>query len=106
MDESKPPIPPSEFRLLSASKRTSAAMDPASTALTSSAEFGAAEWQRRSGQVEVHQNGPPDGASVAVYYRNEEEVREGFLTALRVMAVAIVEQQAEPAMPPIWSAKP
>jgi len=33
---------------------------------------------------------------VAVYYRNEEEVREGFLIALRAMGVADVEQFPRP----------
>ena len=106
MDESKPPIPPSEFRLRSASERTSAAIDPESAASTNSGEFGAAERQSRFGQVEVRQSDPPDGPSVAVYYRNEEEVREGFLTALRAMGVAMVEQQPEPAKPSVRGAKP
>jgi hypothetical protein len=70
MDDSKPPIFPAEFRLLPASERAPADIDPAS------------------------------------YYRTEEEVREGFLEALRVMGIAPVEQQPEPAMPPIRDAKP
>ena len=55
MDESKPPIPPSEFRIRPASERASADIDPAS------------------------------------YYGSEEEVREGFLVALRAMGIAFVE---------------
>lgn len=55
MDESKPPIPPSEVRLRPASERAPADVDPAS------------------------------------YYRTEEEVREGFLTALRAMGIAVIE---------------
>ena len=67
MDESKPPIPPSESRLRSASERISGDIDPA-----------------------------PDEPSIAVYYRNEEEVRDGFLIALRAMGVADVEQFPRP----------
>ena len=80
MDESKPPIPLSEFRLQSASERTSADIDPAPAELAKSA--------------------------VAVYYRNEEEVGEGFLIALRAMGVPVVEQVPEPAKPPVRGAKP
>ena len=47
-----------------------------------------------------------DGPSVAVYYRNEEEVREGFLIALRAMGDANVERLPEPVMPPAAGAKP
>ena len=65
MDDSKPPIFPAEFRLLLASERAPADIDPAS------------------------------------YYRTEEEVREGFLVALRVMGIAPVEPQPEPARPPV-----
>ena len=70
MDESKPPIPPGEFRLRPASKRAPADIDPAS------------------------------------YYRTEEEVREGFLTALRAMGIAPLERQPEPAKPRVGGAKP
>jgi hypothetical protein len=106
MDESKPPIPPSEFRLRSASERTSADIDPESAELTNSGEFGAAERQSRPGQVEVRQNDPRDGPSVAVYYRSEEEVRDGFLVALRAMGIPVIEQLPEPAKPSIRCAKP
>jgi hypothetical protein len=47
-----------------------------------------------------------DGPSVAVYWQNEEEVSEGFLTALSAMGVAGIEQLPEPAKPPIRGAKP
>lgn len=80
MDESKPAIPPSEFRLLSASERASAGIDPAPVELAKS--------------------------TVAIYYRNEEEVGKGFLVALRAMGVAVVEQAPEPAKPPGRGAKP
>ena len=106
MDESKPPFPPSEFRLRSASARTSAAIDTAPPELTNSGEFGAAEWQSRSGQVEPCRNDPCDGPSVAVYYRNEDEVREGFLVALRAMGIAVIEPPPEPAKSSVRGAKP
>jgi hypothetical protein len=106
MDESEPPIPPGELRLRSAVERTSAAIDPDSAALTNSGAFGGADRRSRAVQAEVHQNHPPDRASVAVYYGNEEEVREGFFTALRAMGIAVIEQLPEPARPPIRSAKP
>jgi hypothetical protein len=61
MDESKPPIPSSEFHFK---------------------------------------------PSVAVYWRTDEEVREGFLVALNAMGVADVEQRPEPKEPPVRSAKP
>lgn len=106
MDESKPPIPPSELCRRSASERTFIAIDPASAELANSVERAAAEQQSRAGQVEVRQNDPPNGPSVAVYYRNEAEVREGFLIALSAMGIAVIEQLPEPAKPPIGSAKP
>ena len=87
MDKSKPPIPPSEFPLRSASERISADIDA---------------------PPEPFRNDPPDppdAPAVALYYRNEEEVREGFLIALRAMGVAGVEQHPEPA-PPVRGAKP
>jgi hypothetical protein len=46
------------------------------------------------------------GLPVAVYYRNEQEVREGFLGALRAMGVAVIEQLPEPTEPPVSGAKP
>jgi hypothetical protein len=75
MDESKPSPPFSEFRLRSASGRTSADIDPP----------------------------PADGPSVAVYYRNAEEVSRGFLVALGAMEVG---QLPEPTKPPVTGAKP
>jgi hypothetical protein len=84
MDENKPPIPPSDFLLQSASTRRSADIDPP-------------------------QDDPSNGPSVAVlavYCRNEEEVREGFLIALRAVGIAGDEQHSEPATPPVGSEKP
>jgi hypothetical protein len=106
MDESKPSIPPSEFRLRSASERTSADIDRPPAELAKSDELVAVERQSRSGQIEPCRNDFSDGPSVAVYYRNEEEVSEGFLIALRAMEVAFVEQPPEPATPPVARAKP
>ena len=104
MDESKPSIPPSKFR--SASEWTSTDIDPSPAELAMSDEFVAVERQSRSGQIEPCRNDFSDRPSVAVYYRNEEEVSEGFLIALRAMGIAIVEQPPEPAKPPVAGAKP
>jgi hypothetical protein len=106
MDEREPPIPPGEFRLRSASQRTPADIDPARAELTNSGELAAVDPQSRSGQIEICRNEPSDGASVAVYYRNEEEVHKGFLIALHAMGVAVIEQLPEPAKPPVRGAKP
>ena len=88
MDESKPSIPPSEFRLRSASEWTSADIDPAPAELAKSDELVAVERQGRSGQIEPCRNDLSDRPSVAVYFRNEEEVRQGFLIALYVISPA------------------
>ena len=82
MDESKPPIPLSEFRLRSASERIPPAVAPAPA---KPAELAAVEQQSRS-----------DRPAAVVYYRNEGEVREGFLVALRAMGVADIEQLPGP----------
>ena len=96
MDESKPSIPPSEFRLWSASKRTSPDIDPPLAELAKSDEPVAVERQSRSGQIEPCRSGFSDGPSVAVYYRNEDEVSEGFLIALGAMGLERIEQPFEP----------
>ena len=106
MDESKAPIPPSKFRLRSASEWTSADIDPPPAEFAKSDELVALERQSRSGQIEPCRNDFSDGPSVAVYYRNEEEVSEGFLIALGAMGLARVEQLPEPAKPPVGGAKP
>jgi len=106
MDESKPSIPPSEFRLRSASEWTSADIDPAPAKLAKSDELVAVERQSPSGQIEPCRNDFFDEPSVAVYYRSEEEVGRGFLLALRAMGIAQVEQLREPAKPPARGAKP
>jgi len=97
MDESKPSIPPSKF--CSASEWTSADIDPPPPQLAKPDELAAVERQSRCGQIEPCGNDFSDRPSVAVYYRNEEEVSEGFLIALRAMGVAIVEQPPERAKP-------
>ena len=85
MDQNGPPIPPGDFLLQSASGRTPADIDP---------------------PPEPSGNNLPEEPSVAVYYGSEEEVREGFLIALRAMGLAGVEQHSEPATPPAGGAKP
>jgi hypothetical protein len=106
MDENGPPIPPNDFLLPSASERTSADVDPPPMALTKSDESSAVGWQSRSGQIEPCRNDPAHGTSVAVYCRDEAEVRDGFLIALRAMGLAGAEQHSEPATPPVGSAEP
>jgi RNA 3'-terminal phosphate cyclase len=106
MDESKPSTPPSEFHLRSVSEQTAVDIDPAPARSAKASESVAIERQNRSGQIDTRRNEPSDGSSVAVYYRNEQEVRDGFLVALRAMGVADVEQLPEPAEPPVRGAKP
>jgi hypothetical protein len=104
MDNSKPPIPLSQFRC--ASEWTSADIDPLPAELAKSDQRIAVERQSRSGQIEPCRNDFTDRASVAVYYRDEAEVSEGFLIALRAMGIAVGEQPSEPAMPPVARVKP
>jgi hypothetical protein len=106
MDESKPPISPSELDPASASGRTSAVVDSPSADLAKSDELVAREQQCHSGQIEPCRSDFSDGPSVAVYYRNEEEVSRGFLIALSAMGVAVVEQPPEPAKLHVRKAKP
>jgi hypothetical protein len=82
MDKNRPLIPPNDFLLQSASERTSADAHPPPIASTKSAE------------------------SSAAYYRDETEVRDGFLIALRALGLADIEQHSELARPPVGSAKP
>jgi hypothetical protein len=79
MDQNGPPVPPSDFVLRSACLRTAADIDP---------------------PPEPRGNERRDGRSVVVYYRDEAEVGDGFLIALRAMGVAGVEQHSERATPP------
>jgi hypothetical protein len=106
MDERKPSIPSGEFRLRSAPERTTADIYPPPAELAKSHELVVVERQSHSGQIEVCRNDFSDGPSVAVYYRNEEEVREGFFIALTAMGSARVEQLPKPAKPPVSGAKP
>ena len=103
MDDRKPSIPPCELGLQSASERTSAAVDAASA--TSEERVGP-EGQSCSGQIEPCRTDFSDAPSVAVYYRNEEEVRRGFLIALSAMGLAQVEEPPEPAIRPVRGPKP
>jgi hypothetical protein len=104
MDDRKPSIPPCELGLQSASERTSTAVEAQPAALPASEERVAPEGQ--SGQIEPCRTDFSDAPSVAVYYRNEEEVRRGFLIALSAMGLAQAEQPSEPAKPPVRGAKP
>ena len=106
MDQSRPPIPTSESRLRSASERIVSDIDPAPAQLARLGELVAVEQQNRSAQIEVDRDDSSDGSSVAVYYRDEEEVRDGFLIALRAMGVADIEQNPEPVKSPDGGVKP
>src|SRR5258708_5009993 len=97
MDESTPPIPPGDFLLRSLSKRTSADIGPAAGEPAKSDELVTAKGESRSRQIEACRNDSTGG--LTAYYRNEEEVREGFLIALGAMGVAVVEQRPAPAKP-------
>jgi hypothetical protein len=106
MDDGKPSIPPHDLRSQSASVRPSAAVDPPPAALATSEERVGPEGQSRSGQIEPCRTDFSIAPSVAVYYRNEEEVRLGFLIVLSAMGLAQVEEPSEPAMRPVRRAKP
>jgi hypothetical protein len=106
MDDRKPAIPLCELGLQSASERTSAAVDAPLAALTTSEERAGPEGQSRSGQIEPCRTDFSDAPSVAVYYRNEEEVRRGFLIALSAMGLVQAEEPPEPAKPPVRGEKP
>jgi hypothetical protein len=95
MDESKNPIPLNELGPWSAP-------DPPST--VDAFPAGLAGCQPHSDQLDP--NDLSGGDSVVVYCGNEDEVSRGFLIALRAMGVAVVEQPAEPAKPPVARAKP
>jgi hypothetical protein len=106
MDDGKPSIPPHDLRSQSASERPSAAADPPPAALATSEERVSPEGQSRSGQIEPCRTDFSDAPSVAVYYRDEEEVRRGFIIALNAMGLEQVEEPPEPAMRPVRAAKP
>jgi hypothetical protein len=85
MDQIDPPVPPNDFLLRCASGWTSADIDPPPA---------------------PGRNDPSGGPTVAVYYRDETEVRDGFLIALRAMGLAGAEQHSEPSTPPAGDEKP
>jgi hypothetical protein len=106
MDDRKPAIPLCELGLQSASEQTSAGVDAPPAALTTPEERAGPEGRSRSGQIEACRTDFSDAPSVAVYYRNEEEVRRGFLIALSAMGLTQAEEPSEPAKPPIRGEKP
>jgi hypothetical protein len=112
MDESKPSIPPIDFRLKSASDPGSASectwddIGQPPAALAKSDKLVALERQSGSGEIEPCRNDFSDGPSVAVYYRNEEEVSEGFLAALAAMGIAPIDQLPQSEKPPVGRTKP
>lgn len=84
MDESKPSIPPSEFRLQSA-EWTSADIVPPPAELAKSDSSPLSGGKVVPGKSNLAEMIFTDGPSVAVYYRNREEVSQGFLIALTAM---------------------
>lgn len=84
MDHDGPPFDPSDFSSRTASGRTSTSSDP--LAMTCG-------------------DGSPNGVLVASYHRDEAEVRDGFLIALRAMGLAPPEG-IEPETSPGRRAKP
>ena len=89
MDDGKPSISPHDLQSRSASERTSAAVDPPPAAL-----------------VAPNERVVPEAPSIAVYYRNEKEVRRRFLVALSAMGLAQIEEPPEPARRPVRGATP
>ena len=83
MDESPPPIPPTDFLTQSALGRRAADSPP-----------------------EPSRCDPSDRASAAAYHLDEEQVRAGFLIALRAMGLVDAERDPEPAVPPTGAARP
>jgi hypothetical protein len=57
-------------------------------------------------ELHLRRNDPVDRPSVAIYFRNEEEVGEGFVLALRLMGIAAIEQNPEPVTPAARDAAP
>jgi hypothetical protein len=106
MDESRPPTPPIDFLLPSASERTSGDVDQAPMAPAKSDIFSAVRRQSLSGQDELCRADLAGGTSVAVYYQDEAEVRDGFLIALRAMGLADAERHSESATPPVGRTRP
>jgi hypothetical protein len=99
MDYSKYPIFSNELSPQLASDRPSA-VDGLPADLVSSRTLVARERYLHSDQITPWQNGPSRGASTIVYCGSEERVREGFLSALKAMGVAVVEEPAAAAKAP------
>jgi hypothetical protein len=89
MDDGKPSISLHDLHSRSGSERTSAAVDPAPAAL-----------------VAPNERVVPERPLVAVYCRNEEEVRRGLLVALSGMGLAQVEEPPESATSSVGGATP
>jgi len=106
MDKDKPPIPPSELCLRSASGWTSAAIDPPSAEPAKSDERVVAERLSRSGQIDPRRKDSSGESSLAVYYRDEQEVSEGFFAALGAMGIAAIEPVLQPTNSSVRRAKP
>jgi hypothetical protein len=106
MDESQKPIPPNELDPWFASERTSTVADGLPAEFARSRERAALSQQRHSDQINLCRNDLCSGASVVVYCGSEQEVAQGFHSALLAMGVVAVGQPPEPAKPPVARAKP
>lgn len=103
MDDSKPSIPSIEVRLRSASERSPADIDWLAAVVAKTDEPDVPERQRQS---EFCRNDRANASSVGVYSGSEEEVRRGFLIALRAMGLGVVEQSHGLAIPPVARVRP
>jgi hypothetical protein len=99
MDDSKTPISSNELDLRSASDRRSA-VDELPADLAGSRALVAHERHPHSDQITPWQNDRSGSASTVVYCDGEERVCEGFLIALKVMGIAVVEEPVEAAPAP------
>src|SRR5438876_6140267 len=105
MDEHKPPIPPRERDLQPASDGTPIVVDSPSAHLATLGGLVVPEWARHADQSGLCQSDLPDGPPVVVFCGNEEEVRRGFLMALRAMGIAVLDPPPDAAGPPAARAK-
>ena len=105
MDGSKNPNSHNEVNLQPASDRP-LAVDASPADLASSHARPAREQHPHFDQITPWQNDRCHTPSTVVYCGSEEDILKGFLIALNVMGVAVVEEPAEPAKAPVGGVKP
>jgi hypothetical protein len=106
MDESKNSISPIELDLRSAPDQLSAVVEALPADLASSRNPIPRERPPPADQITPWPNDASRGASTVVYCGSEEEVRQGFLMALKAMGVAVVDEPTEAAKAPVAGVKP